>query len=133
MRSEKEEEAHSLLEHSIKSSRDSHSTSKSEDRRSAKSRRHKEDEVEGACPVNDRFRVAMDLHSYHLEDGSTNCEEQVPHDVVKWVSSLQVQMKYHPFDPMDPNINYWIFDALKWACDNNRLMKELQYGYFPYL
>lgn len=92
---------------------------------SAKSRRHKEEEVEILHPVNDRFRIAMHFHTYRLPYLSTYFDEQVAKHVAKWSSRLEVQKESQLFDPMDPMSIFGFFLAFKRACDNNGVHKAV--------
>lgn len=55
------------------------------------------------CPVNDRYREALDFRPYLLANTSGRYDDKIARNVAKWAKRLRLQMKTNTFDSFHPS------------------------------
>lgn len=70
-------------------------------------------------PVKDKFKTAMDYHTYSSDDQSQAYNYNVARKISEWSKRLTVQMKSQTFDAVEPITIVSFFNDPKLACDNN--------------
>lgn len=103
------QESHPWSAKLVKSSRGSLQTSSSKFHKLVESSRQKKNKVEVFQTVNNRFKTAIDFHSYRLACHSPYYGEQVAKNVIKFASRLQVYMESSLFDPWTPYQSLYFF------------------------
>lgn len=75
----------------------------------------------------------MNVHTYLLADQSMLYDVEVAQNIIKWASSLQIQIKSQLFDPssMVPSIGY--LHTLRRPAAIGELLKDLRCVWFPSL